>query len=246
MRLAAGIALLATALLAPAAAPAATVTTDLGCYYSRQPATAPQGQRIHVAADGFTPGAPVTFSLPTGPVALAAADPTGHAVASFISPALVTGQYKATRTLTASDGLNQATTPVRLRVLAATFAPTQTRDATKQKVRFFVFGMGPGLVVFKKPIVQTVYMHVLLQPPRKGARQPPARLRGSFKVGRTSGPCGDLRTARRKILPFGFSEGTWIYRFSLTRRYDPGQIWAQARFRVCTVFLLPGVRPPSC
>ena len=64
-------------------------------------------------------------------------------------------------------------------------------------MRFLVYGFGPLLTAFNKSTVQTVYMHVF---------QPGGRRRGTFNVGRTSGACGDLRTRRRKILPFGAQE----------------------------------------
>jgi hypothetical protein len=225
-------ALVAAALIAPAAgataAGAATLRVDRGCYLAKQ-TMLPNGQQIVARADGFAPGAPVTFALPTGSVALVAANASGTAIASFSAPGL-TGitQFKATRTLTATDGAHQASTRIQLRLLAADFAPATSRNAAAQKVRFYVYGFGPVLTAFSKPTRQKVYMHVF---------EPGGRRRGTFAVGHTSGACGDLRTARRKILPFGLKNGTWTYRFTTAKRYRAKSLpQAEVGFRVRTVF----------
>jgi hypothetical protein len=221
-------AIIAFALFVPApAAGAATLSLDRGCYLAKQPALK-GGQQVIARADGFTPGAPVTFSFSTGPVALVAASASGTATAPFSAPGLKDGQFKATRTLTATDGVQQASAPVSLRMLAADFLPATTDNAVTQKVRFFVYGFGPLLTVFNKSTSQTVFMHVF---------QPGGKRRGTFNVGRTGGPCGDLRTGRRKILPFGLINGTWTYRFTTVKRYSARSLpQAEVGFSVKTVF----------
>jgi hypothetical protein len=224
-------ALIAVALAGPATvastAGAATLTLDHGCYLAKQPALK-SGQAIVARAEGFVPGAGVLFALPTGGVAYVAADATGTAVASFSAPGLPSGQFAATRTLTASDNTNHASARLRLRVMGATFLPANTSNAATQKVRFYVYGFGPLLTVLKRPTTQDVYMHVF---------QPGGKLRGTFKVGRSAGACGDLRTGRRKILPFGLKTGTWDYRFTTAKRYSAKALpQASVGFRVQTVF----------
>src|SRR3954454_5665750 len=202
------VAIFAVALFAPAsAANAATLTLDHGCYLAKQPALK-SGQQIVARADGMAPFSAVTFSFPTGPVALVQANSAGTATAAFSAPGLNAPQFKASRTLTASDGAPRATAIVSLRLLAADFLPATTQNAVKQKVRFYVYGFGPLLTALGKSTTQTVYMHVF---------QPGGTRRGTFKVGRTAGPCGDMVTAKRKILPFGLKNGTWTYRFTTKR-----------------------------
>ncbi len=239
-------ALLAAAATAPAAG-AATLTVDHGCYLIKQPVL-PNGQAVVARADGFTPGQTVTFSEYTGPVAAATADPSGSATVHFATPSLPSSQFQATRTLTASDGANHASATLQLRALAADFRPATTTNALRQRVRFSVYGFGPVLTAYGRSTRQPVYMHVFEPPVRRKGKLRPARLRGTFAVGRTSGPCGDLQTGRRKILPFGSKEGTWTYRFTTSRRYRAAALpQVQAQFRVCTVFVLPGsTRPPGC
>ena len=220
--------LVVLALLAPASgAQAATLTLDHSCYLAKQPALK-AGQQVVAVGRGFKPFAPVTLSLPTGPVAARNADGNGEVRIPFSSPGLYAPQFKATRTLTANDGTSQATAPLPLRLLAADFLPSTTQNAVKQKVRFYVYGFGPVLTALNRSTIQTVYMHVF---------QPGGRRRGPFNVGRTSGPCGDLRTAKRKILPFGLKPGTWTYRFTTAKRYSSKSTpQVEIGFRVRTVF----------
>jgi hypothetical protein len=220
------IALAGLATAAPAA-PAATLTLDHGCYLAKQ-RVLPNGQAVVATARGFIPGAQVTFSLPTGPVASAKTDAPGTAVAQFSAPALRGGQFAAARTLTVTDSVNRVSQVLNFRVIAASFLPATTSNAAKQRVRFYVFGFGPLFIALKRSTVESIYMHVF---------QPGGRLRGSFFVGHSRGPCGDLVTGLRKILPFGLKNGTWNYRFSATRRYNAkATVQASVGFRVQTVF----------
>lgn len=226
-----GAAFIAVALAGPATvapvASAATLTLDRGCYLAKQPALR-NGQAIVATASGFIPGAGVTFSLPTGPVAYANANAAGTAVAPFNAPGLRSGQFAAARTLTATDNVNRASAIVNLRVIAASFLPATTSNAATQRVRFYTYGFGPLFTVLRRSTAQNIFMHVF---------QPGGRLRGTFFVGRTRGACGDLVTGRRKILPFGLRNGTWNYRFSATRRYNAkAVVQASVGFRVQTVF----------
>ena len=225
------VALIAAALVGPAtvapAASAASLALDHGCYLAKQPAL-PNGQGIIVRGDGFIPGAAVTFSLPTGPVASGNANAGGSLFVQFSAPALPRGQFAAARTLTASDGVNRATALLNLRVIAASFLPATTSNAAQQRVRFYVYGFGPLLTALRRPVRQSIFMHVF---------QPGGKRRGTFFVGHSGGPCGDLRTGRRKILPFGLRNGTWNYRFTTARTFNARAIpQASVGFRVQTVF----------
>jgi hypothetical protein len=222
-------AIIAVALFVPApAAGAATLRVERGCYLSKQ-ASLPAGQQIIARGEGWAPNTAVSLTIGGAPIGVPAGTNAAGALAvAFSAPALPDGQFKATRTLAASDGTQQATTPVALRVLAADFFPATTQNAATQKVRFLVYGFGPLLTAFNKTTSQTVFMHVF---------QPGGRRRGTFNVGRTSGSCGDLRTRRRKILPFGLKNGTWTYRFTTSRRYSAKSLpQAEVGFRVRTIF----------
>jgi hypothetical protein len=224
-------ALIAFAFLGPAvAAPAglaAMIKPDHSCYLAQQKGVLPNGQNIAITGTGFTPNAPVALTFNGQGLDPVTAGPTGAFVANRSSPAIASG-FKAHLTIAASDGLHHGNWVVPLRNYAADFLPATTQNAEKQKVRFYVYGFGPLLTALKRSTTQPVYMHVF---------QPGGKLRATFKVGHTGGPCGDMRTARRRILPFGLKNGTWTYRFTTAKRYSAKSLpQAEVGFKVKTVF----------
>jgi hypothetical protein len=209
-RAAAGMALVAVAAgPAPAGAQAAALTLDRGCYLARQPAL-PAGQAIVVRGEGFTPEAPVAFRLGGASLGSLNANAAGALAGRFTAPTLAAGQFKATRTLTASDGSNQASVPISLRRLAAHFVPT-LGDPRTLRVTFYVYGFGPVLTQLGRPTGQPVYMHVF---------RPNGRRKASLAVGRTRGPCGDMKSTRRRILPYRIESGRWRFVFTTAPRYS--------------------------
>jgi hypothetical protein len=215
--------------LAAFAAPAgaATLTFDRPCYLAKQPRL-PNGQTINVRGEGFAPSQPVTFTLGSTSLGSLNADAAGGVSGRFQPPSLDgRTQFWATPTLTANDGANQAAGPVELRSMAADFVPSN--GPPSMRVRFYVYGFGPLLATRGLPTAQRVYEHVL---------DPDGTLRATFAVGRTSGPCGDLVTARRRILPFRtVADGRWRFVFTTRRRYSArSQPAASVAFKIRTVF----------
>lgn len=206
------LAVLALALGASApAAGAATLALDRGCYLTKQ-AGLPNGQAIGVRGEGYTPNAQVSFSLGSSSLGSLTASPAGSVAGSFQAPALAgTTQFKARRTLTATDGTNQGTVAVELRRLAADFLPS-VGNPRALRVRFYVYGFGPLLTVQGLSTSQPVYEHIF---------DPSGKRRATILVGRTSGPCGDMRTTKRRILPFRtVRNGAWRFVFTTKRRYS--------------------------
>jgi hypothetical protein len=218
-----------TAALTGAAAPArgATLSLDHGCYLSRQPAL-PGGQTIAVRGAGFTPGGQVSFALGSAQLGSLTADAAGAVAGQFQAPSLAATQFRSTRTLTASDGTNQGAAPVELRRIAADFLPS-AGNPLRLRVRFFVYGFGPVLTALRLSTGQPVYEHVF---------DPRGRRRATFRVGYTSGPCGDLRTTVRRILPFRTTlNGRWRFVFTTKPRYSTRSTpAASVGFIVRTVF----------
>jgi hypothetical protein len=215
--------------LAAFAAPAgaATLTLDRPCYLAKQPRL-PNGQTINVRGEGFAPGQPVNFTLGSTSLGTLNADAAGSVSGHFQPPSLGgPTQFRAAPALTAGDGTNQAAVPVELRQMAADFLPAQ--GSPRMKVRFYVYGFGPLLAARGLPAAQPVYEHVI---------DPQGTLQATFAVGRTRGPCGDLVTARRRILPFRtVADGRWRFVFTTQRRYSArSQPAASVAFRIRTVF----------
>ncbi|MDX6672319.1 MAG: hypothetical protein QOI91_2682 [Solirubrobacteraceae bacterium] len=219
--------LAALAAWAPAAG-AATLTLDRGCYLSKQPAL-PNGQTIAVRGAGFTPGAQVSFTLGSASLGAIPADAAGNVAGQFQPPSLGgAGSFRDTRILIATDGTNQGTAPVPLRRVAADFLPAAGRPST-HRVNFYVYGFGPLLTAQRRSTNQPVYEHVF---------DPAGKLRATFRVGRTSGPCGDLKTTRRRVLPFAHpANGRWSFIFTTKPRYSRRSIpGAGVGYQVTTVF----------
>ncbi|HVE69320.1 MAG TPA: hypothetical protein VNB64_12135 [Solirubrobacteraceae bacterium] len=220
--------------LAAAAAPAgaATLTVDRPCYRAGPPGGF-NGQTVALTGSGFTPNSQVTLTL--GGEALQpplTSDGAGAVAGSFPAPSLAGRRFGATRTLSASDGANQAGVPVVLRRLAADFLPGDV-GSPRQRVRFYVYGFGARLAELGRSTAQPVYQHVL---------DPAGRRRATFLLGRPRGPCGDLRTAPRSALPFRrLNAGLWRFVFTTRVRYsarsDP-QAFVGLRLRL--IFRRPG------
>lgn len=220
------VALLLVAVAAAEPAGAATLTLDRGCYLAKQPRL-PSGQTITVRGDGFTPNAPVSFALGTASLGSLNANAAGALAGQFQPPGLGATQFKSQRPLTANDGVNQAQVPVELRRLAADFLPSNGNPQTL-RARFYVYGFGPLLTVQGLSTSQPVYEHVF---------DPTGRKRGTFQVGRTNGPCGDMRSTRRRVLPFPPRNGRWTFRFTTKRTYRrTSSPQASVGFVVRTVF----------
>jgi hypothetical protein len=163
------------------------------------------------------------------------ADASGAVAGRFQAPSLAAGQFRSTRSLTARESAgNLAAAPVELRRLAADFLPS-SGNPLRLRVRFFVYGFGPLLSARNLPVSQPVYEHVF---------DPAGRRRATFLVGRTSGPCGDLRTGVRRILPFRrVANGRWRFVFTTKVRYSARSVpVAAVGFIVRTVFR-PAPRP---
>ena len=66
---------------------------------------------------------------------------------------------------------------------------------------------------------------------------PKGKLRGTFKAGRPSGPCGLVKPSRRKILPFKATNGRWRYVFDVSHKYRKSNLpQAYVAFVVRTIF----------
>ena len=217
------------AVLAPAgAARAAGLALDRGCYLAKQPGL-PNGQRVAVRGDGFTPGAQVSFALSGTALGSLTASPEGTVAGHFQAPGLGSATvFRGRRILTARDGTNQAATPVELRRLAADFIPS-SGNPLSLRVRFYVYGFGPLLAALNRSTGQPVYEHVF---------DPAGRRRGTFFAGYTTGACADLRTTRRRILPFRpVTNGRWRFVFTTSARYSARSVpRASVGFIVRTVF----------
>lgn len=187
------VAALALALAPAVTAAAATLATDSPCYLEER--------TVAVTGAGFTPNAPYTATLDGAPLGDGTTDATGGFTASFKSAKLASTTGERTFTLQVADGANTASAQFRVTQFLADFQPS-SGDPKTLKVRFQVFGFGPG---------STVYVHYV---------RPRGRHRKTVRLGRARGPCGSIPTTRlRRLFPFAAERGVWKLQFTTRRTY---------------------------
>jgi hypothetical protein len=200
-----------TALAAPAAARAATVSVPGTCFISSQP--------IAITGSGFTPGGPVTIS---GDVfGSTVADGAGNIAASVSAPFVSTIAPKRVA-VTVTDATNPANrtgafVPV-IRGLLVTNAPLSGRPRQKTTWRFA--GFPPGTAIY-------------------GHYRFGGRTIKNYRFGKPVGPCGTLAVrARRVPVAAGrLHSGTWTLQLDQRRHYRRSGARRVIRFRIIRTLL---------
>jgi hypothetical protein len=190
----AALAGLLAALLAPASALAATVSTPQACYSSRQP--------VDYVGTEFRRGARYTVYVQGRQVAAGRVSAFGDLSGSFRAPVPARGRPgERSFLLTVTDGVRRASARFRSTIFGADYRP-DTGDPATLRVRFYAFDFGRG---------RTVYLHYV---------QPNRRLRKTVVLGRTAGPCGTVSTPLLRIFPFRAGPGEWRLQFDARQAYD--------------------------
>jgi len=201
----------ATALAAPAAANAATVSVPGTCFISSQPIT--------VTSSGFTPGGPVTIS---GDVfGSTVADGAGNISAQVSAPVVSTIAPKRVA-VTVTDATNPANrTGAFIPVIRGPFvtnAPLSGRPRQKTTWRFA--GFPPGTAIY-------------------GHYRFGGRTIKNYRFGKPTGPCGTL-TVRARRVPIAagrLHSGTWTLQLDQRRHYRRSGARRVIRFRLFRTIL---------
>jgi hypothetical protein len=204
------------ALMLPAAAPAATISTSRTCLR-----VIPGQPTFPVVASGFTPGAVVRVTADGRAIGSGIADGGGVWSSVLLAP-LIADADRVTQTFrieaTDTRGVVAPSIVVPATRLTARLPP---RSSPTQRVPYRAFGFEPG---------QPVFLHV-----RRGGRT-----RGSFRLGAARGPCGAV-VRRMRFMPLrNWSTGRYEYWFTHTRRFTRDAEPAVA-LRV-RIFRRPGAR----
>lgn len=189
MKLRLAVVTAALALAVPAAAQAATVAVDSTCYRP--------GQEGTITGGGYTPGAPVNFTLNGSPFGDTTADAAGNLVPATFTAGNVPGKQQR-KTLTATDslnGANTATTTFTGTNLDVVVKPRRGNPGKKKKIRARGFDRGRRL-----------WAHV--RGPRKR----------NVKVGKIKGACGKLK-AKKRIFKPGYRVGVYTVQFDQRKKY---------------------------
>jgi hypothetical protein len=191
------------------AATAATLTFDKPCYLAAQPGLE-KGQVVNFTGAGFTPNAPVTGTLDGEPIGSGSASPTGDITGSVNAPAVRSGKFGAAGTLVLTDGVSTISARFLVSNLAADFLPARGNPRS-QKVRFYVYGFDAFQAALNRKTGQNIYLHII---------DPKGKIRSNKKMGRAKGPCGNLKSARMRILRFEPTPGSWRFVFDYHRKYS--------------------------
>ena len=181
-----------TALGGAAAADAATVTVDHPCYFR----TTSTGQQVHFSLAGFTPSGPLTVRF-GGRTLTGMALADGTRSGFFPTPSL---RFREQRfTLSATDGVHNASVVVNVTKVLGDFTPSSGRPETL-KAHFLVQGLGAVLDYLQRSPRGTVYAHYI---------RPNGKLKANRAIGSLSGVCGSLRTGKIRLLPYASELGSW-------------------------------------
>jgi hypothetical protein len=198
---------LASSVLAPAAASAATVSATQPCVLDGAPDLA-------VTSSGWTPGAALDFALDGHSVGTGVADAAGlfSNTANPFEPPLLTSRHRVRRfTLTAADSTGQQAT-TRVKVVHRTVdVPGRARPA--KRVRYRAYGFPRG---------KKVYLHV-----RRGSHT-----LGRFGIGRAHGACG-VTSRRLRYMPLHhWSTGTYDFWFGNRKHFKRARALFGYRIRI--------------
>jgi hypothetical protein len=193
-------------LLAPAAAHAATVTTDRTCYLQTDKTN------VTVMGSGFTAGQPYTVSLDGQELAGGshAIDANGAMQGAFAPPVLGNDELERTFSVgVAANGVS-ATSKFTVTRVKATFSPATGKDVRTMRVRFSVAGMG-----LDRPH-PTIYLHYIA---------PDGKLKQTLRLGQATGQCGRIeKTKLRRLFPFiAPAYGWWNLQFDTRKSFTKGK-----------------------
>jgi hypothetical protein len=191
--IAASATVLALALCGGASAEAATLSVEHSCYFR----TASTGQRINFTGSGFTPNANTLQVRFGGRVLTGRVGAGGTFAGFFTAPSLRFRQQRLT--LSASDGVNNATTTVAVTKVFGDFSPSSGRPETLT-AHILVQGLGAALDALQRNSRGTVYAHYI---------RPNGKLKANRRLGSLSGACGSLRTGKIRLLPYRSELGAW-------------------------------------
>jgi hypothetical protein len=185
--------LIGLALIAPAAADAATLDASRSCYDNSSLA--------RLSGSGFAPNSPITFTINGRELGqTATSDAAGDVLVQY-DPARTRVERKLVIRATDSEGESARTrifvSPKR-RVSAD---PESAPDVEEWRAIFTLFGFGDG----------RAFIHYL---------NPNGVHKKTVRLGKLRGPCGRLKSSERRVMPFENPQfGYWRLQFDTRRRY---------------------------
>lgn len=181
-------------LLAPAGAAAATLEADDSCYFN--------GREASLTGSGYSPDSEVSFTVNGTALRTTVTSDENGEIAAIYEPRRTLTERRHVIRASDAEG-NSARTRIHVTPKQTVTAdPARARNVRRWRAVFRLFGFGRG----------KAYLHYL---------NPKGRVRKTVRLGRLRGPCGRLKTDRRRVMPFRHPRfGVWQLQFDTRRRYD--------------------------
>lgn len=181
-------------LAAPAVSDAATLDAGKACYFNKSTA--------RLTGSGFAPDSPITFTANGNRIGQSVtSDAAGDFLVRYDPRRTRTERKVVIRATDAEDTSASATIHV-TRKRRVTADPDHASNVRTWEAVLRLFGFGHG----------RAYIHY---------RNPKGRLKKTVRLGRLQGPCGRLKTEKRRVMPFDNPAfGIWRLQFDTHRRFD--------------------------
>jgi hypothetical protein len=192
---------LALGVVAVPSADAATVGTPASCVR-----LFPGVPSLPVVADGFAPGAFLTFKADGATVGSGTADAAGHfdnlgVPNAWFQPSQLQGKNVGSIQLTAEDSSGVVTPPVAVKAVNLTFEGPSGTVKPRKRVKFRMFGFQSG---------KRIYLHI-----RRGGKT-----KGRYNMGKAKGACG-LATKKMRFMPLrSYKTGTYEYWMGHSKKFS--------------------------
>jgi hypothetical protein len=189
---------------------AATLDAGKSCYFNNSLA--------RLSGSGFAPDSQITFTVNGERINQSVtSDSAGNVLVSY-EPRHTNTQRKVVIRATDAAGTSAKTTLYVTRKRKVTADPNHAPNVRTWEAVLSLFGFGRG----------RAYIHY---------RNPNGRLKKTVRLGRLRGPCGRLKTEKRRVMPFDNPAfGVWRLQFDTHRRFDKDR----ARKRVIPVQVYRG------
>jgi hypothetical protein len=181
-------------LLLPAAANAATIDAGRSCYFNDQVA--------RLSGSGFAPDSQISFSINGRQLSeTVSSDAAGDLLVRYDPPRAST-QRKLVIRATDTSGESARTTIFASAKRRVTADPDRSSNVRTWEAVLSLFGFSRG----------KAFIHYL---------NPNGVLKKTVRLGRLRGPCGRLKTGKRRVMPFRNPQfGVWRLQFDTRRRFD--------------------------
>ena len=183
----------------PASAQAATLDAARSCY--------PMGSDAVINGSEFAPDSSMSFTVNGDPLpASVTSDEAGDFRVTYRNLPRTATERRLVIRATDSEGTSAATTFYVTRELRVTADPDSSPNVRTWRAVFSLWGFGRG----------RAYIHYV---------NPKGRHKKTVRLGRLIGPCGRLRTAKRRVMPFRDPAfGYWRLQFDTRSRYSKNTV----------------------